>query len=656
MSRVGPSVTQIKEGDRVVALTHQGRISSRVRVPVTSLVRIPDHMSFQAAGSTALAFVTAFCAMFEVARLEAGETVLVHDATTSAGQACISLAQWKGLVVFATVGTAEQRSFLNEQFGIPDDRVFSCVDASFAPNVLTATSQRGVDVVINSLTGPLLQKSCGILAACGRFVDLGKRDIRANKSLDMDMFRKGASFMVVDLAQLAEDRRHILQRILAEVVAIIGSGAVRQLEPIIKHPLSKIREALQAMQTENTVGKHTIVLEPDDRVMTIQSRAPTRLHADATYLIIGGLGGLGRSLARWLVDHGAKSLLLLSRNAVSSPFAQPLRDDLGHTGVSLVFKNCNVGSLSDLQRVLSECASTMLPIRGVINSAAVFNDSILESMTLEQWETSLAPKVDGTWNIHQVFSTADSLDFLIILSSCVGMSGNASQTNYTAGGAFQDAIARNRAVRGLPCVIIDLGLVTDLGYLADADMHQLAEKLETSDQFRVIRETDLHRLIDYGVRIPLRTVRTSQILTGLSGTAVRKQNGHWARELRFAALAADDDRRRKGGGEQDEGEASVTANLAQALASTQDANEAAALVEKAVVSKVCDMFARPVEEIDPMQPLAKCGVDSLVAVELRNWLVFTTRCDMSIFDLLGAKSLRDLASTVGKRHEEARAA
>lgn len=658
VSRVGSSVTQIKEGDRVVALTHEGRVSSRVRVPETSLVRIPDRMSFEAAGSTALAFVTAFYAMFEVARLEAGESVLVHDAATSVGQACISLAQWKGLVVFTTVRTPEQRSFLSEQLGIPEDRVFSCIDASFAPNVLAATSQRGVDVVINTLTGPLLQKSCGVLAAYGRFVDLGKRDIRANKSLDMDVFSKGASFMTVDLAQLAEDRGHVLQRILAEVVAIIGSGAVRLLEPVIKHPLSKIGEALQAMQTGSTVGKHIVVIGPDDRVMAIESRVPTRLHGDATYLIIGGLGGLGRSLARWLVDHGAKSLLLLSRNAVSSPFAQPLRDDLGRAGVDLVFKNCNVGSLSDLQRVLSECAATMPPIRGVINSAAVFSDSILESMTPEQWETSLAPKVDGTWNIHQVFSTADSLDFLLILSSCVGMSGNASQTNYTAGGAFQDAVARHRAVRGLPCVTIDLGLVTDLGYLADADMHQLAEKLETSDQFRVIRETDLHRLIDYGVRVPLRTVRTSQVLTGLSGTAVRKQNGHWARELRFAALAADDDddRRRKGGGEQDEGEASVTANLAQALAGTQDADEAAALVEKAVVSKVSDMFARPVEEIDPMQPLAKYGVDSLVAVELRNWLVFTTRCDMSIFDLLGAKSLRDLASTVGKRHDEARAA
>lgn len=656
VTRVGTGVAEIQEGDRIMALTFEAPVSSRVRVPATNTVKIPDGISFHVAGSVSLPFATAFYSLFEVARLEPGESVLVHDATTSVGQACISLAQWKSLRVFVTVRTLEQTSFISKHFGVPDDHIFSCANESFCAKVLAATNQRGVDVVINSLTGRLLQASCGVLAAYGRFVNLAKSDVRDNKSLDMGMFRHGASFMVSDLAQLAQDRGHVLQRVLTEVFKLVGSGAVSQIEPVTTYPMGSIADAIRAARAEDSIGKHAIVLEPNDKVMALQSSKPTRLENNATYLIIGGLGGLGRSLARWLVDHGAKNLLLLSRNAVSSPYAQPLRDDLAPTDVNLVFKNCNVGSLSDFRRVLSECAETLPPIRGVINSAAVFNDSILESMTQDQWDTSLAAKVDGTWNIHQSFPAAESLDFFLILSSCVGMSGNASQTNYTAGGAFQDAVARHRAARGLPCVAIDLGLVTDLGYLADAGMGRLAEKLETSDQFRVIREIDLHRLIDYGIRVPVRTVRTSQILTGLSGTAVRKQNGHWARELRFAALAADDDRRQKGESEQDGDQTSATANLAQALAGTQDAGKAAALVERAVVAKVSDMFARPVEEIDPTQPLGQYGVDSLVAVELRNWLVLTTRCDMSIFDLLGAKSLRDLAGTVGKRHQEAKAA
>lgn len=656
VTRVGPGVDHIKEGDRVVALTHWGPIASRVRVQGTSVVPLPDIMTFEEAAGMTSAFTTAFYSMFEAARLEPGESVLIHDAASVVGQACVSLALDKGLETFATARTPEQRSFLEEHFNIPGTRIFSCKDASFVRGLLDTTSQRGVDAVINSLTGTLLQESCAILAPHGRFVDLGKRDIEDNKLLDMGMFQKAASFTAVDLTQLAQHRGRVLQRILSRVISLLDSKTVRPLGSLLTYPMRKIHDALRFLHVKNAVAKNIIVAGSGDKVRTLPRQVATKLSGDATYLIIGGLGGLGRSLARWLVDHGAKHLLLLSRNAVSSPYAQPLRDYLQDTGVNLVLKNCNVGSLSDLRRVIAECAETMPPVRGVINSAAVFNDTILESMTPEQWTTSLAPKVDGTWNIHQIFSGAGSLDFLLILSSCVGMSGNASQTNYTAGGAFQDAVARNRAARGLPCVTIDLGLVTDLGYLADAGMQKLSDKLEHSDQFRVIREADLHRLIDYGVRVPLRTVRTSQILTGLSGTAVRKQNGHWARELRFAALAADDDRQRQGSQDQQQDGEPVTANLAQALAGAQDADEAAALVEKAVVGKVSDMFARPVEEIDPTQPLAKYGVDSLVAVELRNWLVFTTRCDMSIFDLLGAKSLRDLSITVGKRNQEARAA
>lgn len=655
VTRVGAGVEKVKEGDRIVALSLHadgGRIASRVRVPWTNVVPIPQEMFFSDAASAALAFATAYYSLFEVGRLERGETVLIHEAAESVGQACISLAQWSGLKILATVGTSEQRSFLSENYGIPDDAIFSSRDASFVPAVLAATSQRGVDAVINSLVGPLLQKSCGLLAPYGRFVEIGKNDINGGMSLQMDVFAKGASFAAVDLTQLADHRGHVLQRVLEKVIGLLGSKEVHYAGPVVSHPMSKIAVALRAIQNTNAGEKHIIIPESaGDLVKILQQRKPATLSEDATYLITGGLGGLGRSLAGWFVDHGAKNLLLLSRNAMSSPHAQPLRDQLGD-GVHLELANCDVANLDDLRRVLEECARKGLPpVRGIVHGAAVFSDSILERMTDAQWETALAPKVDGTWNLHTIFSAAGSLDFFIILSSCVGMAGNPSQANYTAGGAFQDAVARNRAAQGLPCVTIDLGLVTDLGYLADAGKDKLSKQLETTEQFRVIQETDLHRLIDYGVREPLRPIRTSQVVTGLAGSAVRKQRIPWTWELRFAALAADDDRNQNGSSKQEQEGASATINLAQALAGAQDAEEAAELVEKAVIAKLSDMFARPVEDIDATQPLSKYGVDSLVAVEFRNWLVFTTRCDMSIFDLLGAKSLMDLAGTVGKRNK-----
>ncbi|KAM7211644.1 hypothetical protein V8F06_012970 [Rhypophila decipiens] len=642
---VGAGMDKVKEGDRVVALSLHadgGRIASRVRVPWTSVVPIPQGLSFSDAASAALVFATAFYSLFEVGRLERGETVLIHEAAESSS----------GVKILATVGTSEQRSFLGENYGIPDEAIFSSRDASFVPAVLAATSQRGVDAVINSLTGPLLQKSCCLVAPYGRFVEMGKSDINRGMSLQMDMFAKGASFTPVDLTQLADHRGHVLRRVLDKVLGLLARNAVHHAGPVTSHSMSQITVALQAIQNASAGEKHIIVPESaGDLVKVVQQRRPARLSKDATYLITGGLGCLGRSLARWFVDHGAKNLVLLSRNATSSPHAQPLRDHLGD-GVRLELANCDVANLADLRRVLEECARKGLPpVRGIVHGAAVFSDSIMERMTDAQWQTALGPKVDGTWNLHTIFSAAGSLDFFIILSSCVGMAGNPSQANYTAGGAFQDAVARNRAAQGLPCVTIDLGLVTDLGYLADAGKDQLSKQLETTVQFRVIQETDLHRLVDYGVREPLRPICTSQVVTGLAGSAVRKQRIPWTRELRFAALAADDDRNQNGSSKQEQDGASATINLAQALGGAQDAEEAAELVEKAVIAKLSDMFARPVEDIDATQPLSKYGVDSLVAVEFRNWLVFTTRCDMSIFDLLGAKSLRDLAGTVGKRNK-----
>jgi NAD(P)-dependent dehydrogenase (short-subunit alcohol dehydrogenase family) len=370
---------------------------------------------------------------------------------------------------------------------------------------------------------------------------------------------------------------------------------------------------------------------------------------NATYLIIGGLGGIGRSLARWLVDHGAKNLILLSRNAVSSPHARELQSSLTVLGVNVALRNCDTADLTSLQTVLEDCGKTMPPVRGVIHGGMVLNDSILVHMTAAQWEAALAPKVAGTRNIDTLFSAPDSLDFLVILSSVVGMTGNASQGNYGAGGAFQDAIARNRAARGLPCVTIDLGMVNSVGFVADADQ-ELSKRLLATGQFRPLEESDLHQLIDYAVRVPIRSPKTAQIVTGLASKALVKQNSAWTRELRFAALGEDHDVGLQGGAaRQMNGDGSHKMSLKQQLAGATNVEDASKFVELAVVGKLAEMFGRPEDDIDASQPLSRYGVDSLVAVELRNWLVPNTQCDMSIFDLLGAKSLRDLANTVAAR-------
>jgi acyl carrier protein len=275
----------------------------------------------------------------------------------------------------------------------------------------------------------------------------------------------------------------------------------------------------------------------------------------------------------------------------------------------------------------------------------VLNDSILERMTAKHWADALAAKVTATQHLDALFPGPKDLDFFVILSSAFGIIGSASQANYTAGGTFQDAIARHRAAAGLPGITIDLGMVDAIGYVAENEAG-VADRLLASGH-RPLAANDVLQLLDYCVRRPIRTPRTAQLVTGLASSAVRKQG--WGREARFAALLDDDTARGGASGTKNGSSANASTGLKENLMSASSVEQAGDLVEKAVIAKMSEMFVIPEQEIDAVQPLSRYGVDSLVAVELRNWLVPTTQCEMSIFDLLGASSLRELANSIAKR-------
>jgi acyl transferase domain-containing protein/NADPH:quinone reductase-like Zn-dependent oxidoreductase len=659
----------LEVGDRVAALTARGGIASRVGVPWTSVVRMPEEMDFAEGASLCAVFATAWYSMFEAARVEEGETMLVHAASGGVGQACIILAQWKGVEVYATVGTPEKRRFLTETYGIPDDRIFNSRDTSFGPGVMAATKQRGVDVVINSLAGALLHESWGVLAAHGRFIEIGKKDIYNNMALDMATFRKAASFMAVDLKQLCHNRGRVVHRVLKAVMDLLAAKTIRNITPIVTYPMSSISRAFRTMQAGRHMGKIVVVPEPNnDMVPVLRSQPTATLSPNASYLIIGGLGGIGRSIARWAIAHGARNLILLSRHAADSPHTHALQAELSHqTGgaATIAARNCDASNLDDLSAALADCTQTggMPPVRGVVHGGMVLDDSILERMGAGQWRAALRPKVDATKNILALFpggvgADNDGLDFLILLSSAVGVLGSASQANYAAGGSFQDAVARRRAAAGLPCVTIDLGMVDGVGYVADSDASVAARLVNAGH--KPLSEADMLKLIDYAVRRPVRgggdgSVSTAQVVVGLAGSVLKTSKNksgdggpRWARERRFAALRDDDDddardsaAARKGG--------SGLGGLRERLAGARSADEAAGLVEGAIVGKLADMFVIPEQDIDATRPLAKHGVDSLVAVELRNWIVPMMQCEMSIFELLRASSLRELAKKIAKK-------
>ncbi|KAI2787746.1 Highly reducing polyketide synthase azaB [Penicillium oxalicum] len=619
-----------------------GYFATKVRIPFTSVASIPAGMDFATAASIPLVFITAYHALVDLARLQRDETVLIHSGTGGVGQAAIMLAQSIGADIFVTVGSEDKREFLMRQYGIPSSRIFSSRNPSFAQHIMSETDGKGVDVVLNSLAGPLLRETWRCVGMFGRFIEIGKRDIEQNSMVEMGPFVRSTLFASLDLITLGEQRGKEVQRIFAAINELLADGEIRPVGPITRFGIGEVEKAFRTMQTGKHMGKIVLEPRPGDqvRVLTAGPR-PAELSPDDTYLLVGGVGGIGKSLCQLLVDRGARNLLVLSRNAARiTPETQQWLDVLQATGARVVLESCDVTQRAQLQAVFEKYSSELPPIRGVIQAAMVLKDGIFESMTHEDYLAALKPKVQGTFNLHTLLPT--DLRFFILLSSISGFGGNAGQANYAAGGSYQDALARHRAGRGLPAVSIDLGMVSSVGVVAGTQ--HVADHLEKLG-LRAVSEQEVWALVESAIRHPIRTPETCHIVTGLPGGFVRSDSPVcWNRDARFAILEQKDF--------SSSGLASTSnpgAGLKERLSAVTTPAEVTTLIQSALITKLAEMFSRSPEEIDPSLPLAHFGVDSLVAVELRNWSVATVQADCSIFDVMHAVSVTGLAGQMAKK-------
>lgn len=254
-----------RPGDRVSVLL-RGHYGSRTRVHWTSAVHIPDDMSFETAASLPTQYVAAYVSLYDNARIQSGETVLIHSATGGVGQAAIMLAQRAGAEVFVTVGSDEKRRFVMEHFWIQPDHIFSSRDTSFAPRIMEMTEGKGVDVVLNSLAGNLLQESFNCLAPFGRFVELGKRDLELNNTLAMEAFTRAVSFSSVDVIALGERKPMQANRILKDIIRLVAEKEIAPVHPITVYPLSDVEKAFRLMQAGKHMGKIVLSVTSDTLV------------------------------------------------------------------------------------------------------------------------------------------------------------------------------------------------------------------------------------------------------------------------------------------------------------------------------------------------------------------------------------------------------
>lgn len=378
-------------GDRVCAIS-SACYANFTRSHYDGVIKITDEMDFPTAASIPIVYCTAYHALFDVGRLNKGELILIHAAAGGVGQAAVMLAQHAGAEIYVTVGSLEKKGLMMDRYRIPEDHIFSSRETTFEQGILRATHNRGVNVVLNSLSGEGRRLSFNLLAPLGRFVEIGKRDVELNAHLEMNNFLKAVTFAAVDLGILAHECPPAIKKLLIAVFDLLktNSEIVRPVTPITTFPISEVKMGLRKMQGGKHMGK--IVIEASDdaqvlvsflhrsnpgRRLTMPQQAmpapePPTARSDATYLITGGTGGLGRSLTRWLAKEGAKNIVLASRSGATTDNVRELIGEMENSGTRVVVQACDIIIESDVKELLDDVAAQGLPpIAGVIHGAMV---------------------------------------------------------------------------------------------------------------------------------------------------------------------------------------------------------------------------------------------------------------------------------------------
>ncbi|KAF4926922.1 Highly reducing polyketide synthase ACRTS2 [Colletotrichum viniferum] len=348
----GANVSHVQPGDSVFYMIAQGGLATHVRIPAAHACKMPSCLSAAEASSMAVAYVTALVCLDDVARLRPGESVLIHAASGAVGQACGRIAQSMGATVFATAGSDEKRTFVHETLGVPRDFIYSSRKRGFAAGILNMTGGRGVDVVVNSLSGELLQDTWSIVTEFGRFVEIGKKDILANSHLGMRQFERNVSFFAVDLVPYLSHKSDSLQACLARMVSLFEAKVIQPIHPIHEVPVYDIVVGFRALQSGQNIGKIVAIMGEDDRVVA-DVASPLRrddgsalLRDDATYLITGGTGGIGKSLVPWMLQNGASNVVVLGRSATTNAEVAKLISEYDSTSTG-THSPCRVEWLGD---------------------------------------------------------------------------------------------------------------------------------------------------------------------------------------------------------------------------------------------------------------------------------------------------------------------
>ncbi|MGW6015193.1 SDR family NAD(P)-dependent oxidoreductase [Streptomyces sp. NPDC055210] len=679
---VGPEVTGLAIGDEVVAAV-TGSLATHVRAKARVVTRVPAGLTAAQAVTIPSSFLSAYYALHTQARLKAGERVLVHTATGGVGMAALQIARWKGAEIYATAGSERKRRLL-ERLGVR--HISDSRSRRFAEDFRADGAEEGMDVILNTLAGEAIRTNLSLLAPHGRYVELTQRDIMANTPLPFGLLADNRSLFTLDVWTMLRRDPERVADVLDEIWDLVRDGVFEPLSAE-EFELSDITAAFQHMARAQHSGRIVITFPatsaesspdpvPADAHSASDGALPLR--ADATYLVTGGMGGLGRHLAHWLIDHGCTSLLLTGRSQLDDAGHEHLRG-LKDRGAEAAYVALDVAEPGALDTLLAERdRAGKPPLRGVFHLAGVLGHVPLTEVERTQLSQILRPKTAGAWELHR---SLDEVDLFVLFSSAASQISSPFRGAYAAGNAFLDALGHYRRARGLPATVVNWGFWDEAGMTARWEQDngrssrpQGMSSFTPGEGLTVLEEilraarpqatplpTDWPRWAQAypdAARAPLLRELTgarpedtaSQSLPPVkpdqSGSTLPGPVGPDPAHVDDTTIdRATSDRDTTAGSASTRGQNAgpAPATDGQAAPPALRSREA---VEKTVVRISADVLGTPPERIRSRRPLNKQGMDSLMATQLRNRLQREFGTTLPITMLLRGASIAAIADRI----------
>ncbi|ORY03478.1 hypothetical protein BCR34DRAFT_492333 [Clohesyomyces aquaticus] len=593
-----------------------------------------------------MAYATALHGLRTLARVEAGEIVLILHGSGHPGAAAISLSKALKAKTYVAVRSTSEAARIAAVFELPPNHVIPALDHNVMARLKEQTEGREADIVFSSSYVPTsVSHGCWrTIASFGRFIEIGRKNVLTRSALDTVPTHRGASYMAFDILDLYSQKPRLLAAYLREIVALYRQKLIPAIGPIETANIADFDGAVASF-TDDFAGKKTVIehVESDKLIEVLPRRAELKFRPDATYFLVGCLGGLGRSITAWMAQHGAKRFALMGRSGVSNEQTASWIRSIESTGVTCQIIKGDAAKKGDVEAALRLIPASH-PVRGVVHAAMVLRDGMFHSMSYDSWTTSIAPKVHGAINLHQALADTD-LDFFVLTSSTSGILGTPGQANYAAGNAFLDCLAKHRVARGQCASSLVLPMVQSVGVVAENPEIEAALRRKG---IYGIDETHLLEAFEASIATQATATPADHLIVGMDPSKLKESlsstdvtDSFWTEDTRFKTILSAIN------STETSGTAGAGFTILKAIHEANSVQDAIALVSDHFTTKLSRLLLVDIDVFEPeVLPIADYGLDSMIGAELRNWIFKEYAFDIPFQKLNGPLTIAKFAELV----------